>query len=219
MRTYKDLETAYNKSRLREKGVKLPKEKTQKGQALLYLYQNMGRVIKKSEAELCIAERLKQQPKDLQALRHLGKQDGYNILQHGARYNGRKLKRGEYVLLNLTEINPYYNFRRRTQSTLDFESVKRRYDNSCATCGSTEGEMHRYDNTITALEKGHRDPSLPMDNANIIPQCQICNKIAKDNWVFDQYGRPAKITVSGLLSLHTEEQKKEFLEALIENLT
>jgi len=218
MKTYKDLEADYTKGGLRARGVKLPKPETQKGQALLYLYQNMGQIVRKSDAEFCISEILQQQPKDLQALRHLGKQDGYNILQHGAIHNDRKLKRGEYVLLNLTDLNPYYDFRRRSENKLDFEAIKRRYDNSCATCGSSEGEVHRYDNVVTTLEKGHRDPSLPMNNTNIIPQCQICNKVAKDNWIFDQYGRPAKITVSGLLSLHSCEQKKQFLEALIENL-
>ena len=218
MKTYKDLENDYNKSGLANKGISLPKENSQKGQVLLYLYQNLGQVVSKSTAERHIAERLEQQPKDLQSLRHLGKQDGYNILQHGAAHKGRKLKRGEYVLLNLTEVNPYYDYRRRDEGRLDFESVKRRYDHSCATCGSVEGEMHRYNNVVTLLEKGHKDPALSMNNDNIIPQCQVCNKIAKDDWIFDDYGRPTKITVAGLLARHNREQKREFLSALMEDL-
>jgi hypothetical protein len=63
------------------------------------------------------------------------------------------------------------------------------------------------------------DPRKPLNGDNTIPQCQICNKIAKNNWIFDCYGRVSKITVDGLLSLHSRKQKQEFLEGLITDLS
>ena len=219
MKTYSDLKKEYEDADLKTKGIKLPAEKTQRGQALLYLYQNMGQVVSKLSAERVVAKRLNQQPKDLQSLRHLGKQSGYNILQAGAVYRGRKLKRGEYVLVDLRDSNSYFDISRRTEHNLDFNSIKLKYDNCCATCGSEEGEIHRYDNVVTMLEKGHKDPGKTMDDSNIIPQCQVCNKVAKDNWVFDDYGRVKKITVQGLLSRHTREQKQQFLLALEADLS
>lgn len=219
MKTYSDMKRDYENTDLGTKGIKLPAEKTQRGQALLYLYQHMGQVVSKSAAERVVAKRLNQQPKDLQSLRHLGKQSGYNILQAGANYRGQKLKRGEYVLVDLRNSNSYFDVRRRTEYNLDFSSIKLKYDNCCATCGSEEGEIHRYDNVVTMLEKGHKDPKRTMDNSNIIPQCQICNKVAKDSWVFDDYGRVAKVTVQGLLNEHSRAQKEKFLLALKADLS
>ena len=75
MKTYKDLLKEYENSDLPELGVKLPRQNTQKGQVLLYLYQQLGRVVTKAQAEKVVCERLNIQSKDLQSLRHLGKQD------------------------------------------------------------------------------------------------------------------------------------------------
>ena len=219
MKTYNDLKREYDSQHLKERGVRLPRENTQRGQVLLYLYQKIGEIVTKAEAEKAVCYRLDIQPKDLQSLRHLGKQAGFNILQAGSIWRGRKLKKGEYVLADLRQINPYFNIRRRSEAGLDFDSVKRKYDNCCATCGSQEGEMHRYDNVVTVLEKGHKDPLGTMTDANIIPQCQICNKVAKNSWIFDDYGRVTKVTTQGLLSQHSSAQKKEFLLALMADLS
>jgi hypothetical protein len=218
VKTYSDLKKAFEDAGLRNIGVKLPKEHTQKGQVLLYLFQHHGQVVTKAAAEKVVCERMKVQTKDLQSLRHLGKQSGFNIMQAGAIYKGYKLKRGEYVLADLQSVNPYFNARRRDESGLNFESVKRKYKHACATCGCREGEAHRYSNEAVVLEKGHKDPSMPMIDSNIIPQCQMCNKIAKDNWIFDDYGRVTRITPQGLLSRHSKKQKEALLKALIADL-
>ena len=219
MKTYKDLLKEYENSDLPELGVKLPREETQKGQVLLYLYQQLGRVVTKAQAEKVVCERLDIQSKDLQSLRHLGKQDGFNILQAGSTRAGYKLKRGEYMLMDLKTVNPYFDISRRDESNLDFQELKKRYRHSCATCGAQEGKKHRYSAEVVVLEKGHKDPARIMENFNIIPQCQLCNKVAKDNWVFDDYGRATRITPQGLLTRHSKAQKIEFLEVLLADLT
>ena len=220
MKTYKDLLKEYENSDLSELGVKLPRQNTQKGQVLLYLYQQLGRVVTKAQAEKVVCERLNIQSKDLQSLRHLGKQDGFNILQAGsASGGGYKLKRGEYMLMDLKTVNPYFDISRRDESNLDFQELKKRYRYTCATCGTVEGKKHRYSDEVVMLEKGHKDPARTMENFNIIPQCQLCNKVAKDNWVFDDYGRVTRMTTQGLLTRHSKTQKLEFLEALRADLT
>ena len=129
MKTYKDLQRAYETSQLSKRGVKLPRENSQKGQVLLFLFQNKGKIVTKADAEKVVCERMNKQPKDLQSLRHLGKQSGFNILQVGATYRGRKLKKGEYVLVNLSETNPYFNNNRRDESILNFSHIKQKYNN------------------------------------------------------------------------------------------
>jgi len=219
MKTYNDLTKEFEASVLSTSGVRLPRENTQKGQVLLYLYQKLGRIVTKTEAEKVVCERLNIQSKDLQSLRHLGKQDGFNILQAGAMRGEYKFKRGEYTLLDLETVNPYFDISRRDESNLDFRELKKKYHYACATCGAREGKKHRYTAEIVALEKGHKDPAKAMENFNIIPQCQLCNKVAKDNWVYDDYGRVTRMTTQGLLTRHSKTQKLEFLEALRADLT
>lgn len=220
MKTYKDLSKEYENSDLPAFGVKLPRQDTQKGQVLLYLYQQLGRVVTKTEAERVVCERLNIQTKDLQSLRHLGKQDGFNILQAGSVLGGGyRLKRGEYMLVDLKTVNPYFDISRRDERNLDFQELKKTYHHACATCGAQEGNKHRYTGETVILEKGHKDPAKAMEDFNIIPQCQLCNKVAKDNWVFDDYGRVSRITTQGLLVRHSKAQKIEFLEALLADLT
>jgi hypothetical protein len=218
MKTYSDLQKAFESTALRDKGIKLPGENTQKGQVLLYLFQKRGQVVTKSEAERVVCGRMGIQTKDLQSLRHLGKQCGFNIVQAGTVYKGYKLKRGEYVLIDLQGVNPYFNAQRRDENELNFSCIKLKYKYLCATCGCKEGDPHRYSQETVVLEKGHKDPSKSMGSSNIIPQCQICNKVAKDNWIFDDYGRVARITPQGLLSRHNRRQKEVLLKALIADL-
>ena len=196
---YEALKEEYISSPLFSLGVKLPSEHTQKGQTLLFLYENKEKVISKEMAEKCVFSRMNRQPKDLQSLRHLGKQDGFNILQGGQEYGGTLLRRGEYVFLGFDKPNEFWGFTRRDETNLDWSSLKNKYSHSCATCGALEGKGHRYTKQVVVLEKGHMDPSKPMSDDNIIPQCKDCNKVAKNDLVFDQYGRVRKLTIEGIL--------------------
>lgn len=58
------------------------------------------------------------------------------------------------------------------------------------TCGSIEGRPHNIrKNETTQIQKGHMDPSKPLEMGNIIPQCQICNRPDRDRWIYDNTGR------------------------------
>jgi hypothetical protein len=190
-------------------GVKLPKQSSQKAETLLFLYLNIGEVIRKEQAEKHVFEKLECQPKDLQSLRHLGKQDGFNILQGGQKYNDKVLLRGEYVLVDFEHTNPFWSFSRRDECNLDWDSMKKKYGHSCASCGAVEGKKHRYTKQIVTLEKGHMNPSKPMSDDNIIPQCKDCNKVAKNDLVFDQYGRVRKMTIEGILKRQSVNDLRE----------
>jgi len=213
--SYKALTAAYNKSPLPGLGVRLPKQGTQKAETLVYLFEHMGRVVTKAEAEKVVFARLGTPPKDLQPLRHLGKQDGFDVLQLGCMFEGRLLKKGEYALRSFQASNEFWSVKRRDETDLDFVKLKKKYKDCCATCGAREGKPHRYTAQIVLLEKGHMDPSQPMTPTNIIPQCPYCNKVAGDKWVWDKMGFPKYMTAAGLMS-HPEEVLRQFHQKLEE---
>ena len=83
-------------------------------------------------------------------------------------------------------------------SAKTFEDIKERSGYRCATCGAAEGQPHRHYQTNNAelvkLQQGHRNPSGRADDpANIIAQCQYCNRSMRDDFVFDDKGRPRAI--------------------------
>lgn len=212
---YQIMQKEFENSPLPSIGVKLPKENTQKGQTLLFLFENKGKVVSKDLAEASVFSRMNSQPKDLQSLRHLGKQDGFDILQGGQEFNGSVLKRGEYVLLGFSKPNEFWRFARRDESDLDWTGLKNKYNHSCATCGAVEGKVHRFTKQTVVLEKGHMDPAKPMSDDNIIPQCKDCNKVAKNDLVFDQFGRVRKLTLEGIMKRQSLNDLRELKKMLI----
>ena len=212
---YQAMQKEFEKSPLPSHGVRLPKENTQKGQTLLFLFENKGKIVSKEAAEKSVFSRLSSQPKDLQSLRHLGKQDGFDILQGGQEFSGELLRRGEYVLVGFEKPNEFWGFTRRDESDLDWSGIKSKYKLSCATCGAKEGAEHRFTKQIVVLEKGHMDPSKPMTDDNIIPQCKDCNKVAKNDLVFDQYGRVRKLTLEGIMKRQSLNDLKQLKKMLI----
>lgn len=214
LKSWEELREAYHSSSLPLKGVRLPQPETQKAQTLLYLYQNLGRTVTKSEAEQAICQRMNIPTKDIQSLRHLSKQDGFNILQGGASFEGYTLKRGEYMLVDLESTNPYWKASRRDESDLDFDSLKKKFKHRCATCGEKEASAHRLTGELVKLEKGHMDPTMAMTDDNIVPQCGYCNKMYKNNFVFGATGFVKKPTVNGVMNLMTKEEKKQLFMLL-----
>ena len=186
---YFEVKTEFEKSSLSSLGINYPKEGSQKADVLIYLYNHLGLVVKKKDVERDVFTERKENPKDLQDLRHLSKQNGFNILQGGQQYQGRILKKGEYVLIGFETVNGFWSFKRRDTSKLDWEPLKKEYDYMCATCGALEGKPHRYTQKIVVLEKGHMNPREEMTNENIIPQCNDCQTYYKDRAVFDKLGR------------------------------
>ncbi|KAA6405319.1 hypothetical protein [Candidatus Tokpelaia sp.] len=133
---------------------------------------------------------------DVQQARHLAAQKGFNILS-GTRGN-KEIAANHY---QLEELYPAFIGDRRAGYAGDFAALKKHYDYCCATCGSKEGQPHRYRRGVTVqLQQGHMDNSKPLAPGNIIPQCQICNRADRDRWIYDKTGRVTGIaaTADGL---------------------
>lgn len=189
MMNYFEVKKEFKKSSLPSLGVIFPTMGTQKADTLVYLYNHLGLVVKKKDVERIVFGERGENPKDLQDLRHLGKQGGFNVLQGGHVYKNCVLKKGQYVLVDFKSTNEFWSFKRRDTTNLDFNSLKKEYDYMCATCGGLEGKPHRYTQKIIVLEKGHMNPKEEMTNENIIPQCNDCQTYYKDRAVFDKLGR------------------------------
>ena len=68
---------------------------------------------------------------------------------------------------------------------------------------------------LLSLEKGHMNPSKPMTDDNIIPQCKDCNKVAKNDLVFDQYGRVRKLTLEGIMKRQSLSDLRKLKKMLL----
>ena len=189
----------YYEKYLKKHGVILPKlrrngEFTKDALVLTYLAKGYPNTAKVSKDELTnFIRQYDPSVNDVQQARHLAAQKGWFILSGTRKDNDSlKLKAGEYWLKNLTEYYPGFTHERRENLAGDnyFENLKKQYDYRCATCGSIEGKPHRYwKNTITVLQKGHMDPSKPLEPGNIIPQCEKCNRPDRNYWIYDKKGR------------------------------
>lgn len=213
-----------HKAHLAEYGVKLPQLMngqfySQKALTLICLYQNMGQPVTKAEiTKFCLENGAKPSP-DIQP-RHLATQDGWNILLKRNREIGTESwPQSSYGLINVNA--PKLGFRSsRREGVLDDQSwsdVCTTFKHRCATCGSPEGEANYRDlNSITKLEKGHCDPSLPLTLENCIPQCQKCNRDLGNEWVWDVNGKPRAIHDPRLISRSSKEVKREVLRILLD---
>ena len=209
--SYEKMKKDFESSNISLDGVKLPKKHSQKAQTLLFLWENKNKLVSKPEAEKQVFQRMGTARRDLQSLRHLGKQDGFNILQGGEIFRGNKIPRGHYVFVGFEKTNRFWNFSRRSETDLDWAQKKASYSNSCATCGEKEGKTHRYTGEVVVLQKGHMDPEKEMNDDNIIPQCRHCNSVAKDMFVFDKYGKVKKMTKQGILARFSKDELMEII--------
>lgn len=168
---------------LRDKGVNFNfKEDSLSYLCLQALYENIGEWVTKSS--LC--EMIGYQGNDLQTPRHLWNTHGWYIESN--KKGGGNLA---YRLVSVKEPSPNWIPVKRTQglNVSDWEALKAEYGYCCASCGSKEGELHRYLKRTVTLEKGHMDPRKDMSMGNIIPQCNFCNKHYGNSYVFDRFGR------------------------------
>lgn len=196
----------------------MPRKNSKQYYALFFFWLNKNKVVSKKQAEQFAREHFCINPGDWQALRHLGKQFGFDIKQSPHMHNGTELKKGEYLFVGFDTINFYYNDSKRKETTdLDFDTIKNNFDNCCASCGSKEGEKHRYTQTTTRLEKGHKDPLIEMSNDNIVPQCSYCNKKFANKFILDDRGQPKRATLDHAISVITNLDKAD-IEALLTDL-
>ena len=185
---------AYHKKYLREKGVKLSLLKDKNGYTknalvLIKLAEGYPQTKVVSKKELTdFMKSFYPDINDVQQGRHLGMQQGWYIVS--GRRGDENIPKDSYKLISLTEPHPSFMPDRRKGFEGDFEAIKKIYHYRCASCGSKEGEFHfMRDKTVVKLEKGHMNPALPLEEGNIIPQCQICNQPDRNRWIYDKTGR------------------------------
>lgn len=222
-KTY-DFILGYYEKYLKDKNVKMPKLKDKKGYTkdaltLVYLAQGYPKTRPISKAELTsFIQKYYPRVLDVQQARHLGAQKGWYILSGTRKDIGPKsLKPGQYILKTLEECYPDFTGFRRVETEGDdyFEELKKAYGYRCATCGSEEGKPNlKRKNTITVLQKGHMDPSKPLEPGNIIPQCEKCNRADRNYWIYDAKGRVIAISNPAVVDRCSTKVQKEIYERL-----
>lgn len=227
--TYKILQEYHNKF-LKKRGVVLPNLKrgddfTKDALVLVFLARNYPNtsVVTKNELTQFIRQYYKD-TNDVQQARHLAAQKGWYIIS-GTRgdNNSLELNSGEYKLISLEESYPDFTKERREYKEDGdyFESLKKQYGYCCATCGSEEGKPHKHwKNTITVLQRGHMNPLKPLEEGNIIPQCDKCNRADRNYWVYDKKGRVIAIANEKVIdkcSLSIQKKIYERLKTKFEN--
>lgn len=229
-----DIESSYRRiaqyyeKYLKESGVKLPKlyhcgSFGMGALILVKLFEGYPNTKIHSKEELSEFLREHGVPsKDMQQARHLAMQNGFYILS-GRRgdISDEKILDGCYKLVTLEQPYPAFCPERREGYKGDFEAIKKEYCYRCATCGSKEGEEHLFRHGVKVeLQEGHMDPTKPLTEGNIIPQCQICNRPDRNKWIFDITGRVVDVAptedgtriVKEFLKNATPEIRKEILE-------
>jgi len=221
-KVYKTIEKYYNVY-LKSVGVKMPNLKT-KGNftkdTLVLTYLARGypktRIVSKKDLTEYI-RKYYPSVSDVQQARHLGKQKGWYILSGTRGDMGEKVPKGSYKLVSLEQPYPGFSpdFRSDAPEEKFWQELKQKYGNSCSTCGSVEGQPNRNNKSVrTSLDKGHKDPTKPLGKNNIIPQCQICNRADKNNWVYDNKGRVTKLANPNIIKRSSKETKWEVYKIL-----
>lgn len=193
---WKEIEDNYNKY-LKKEGVKLPRKYSLKSYWLVALYYYFQKPVSSSDIYEWMIKMIndsREIAKD-QQIRHLRMQDGFDVRIKGMSYQinhqSFKIKPGEYLLYSITEPSKdfgrwkrFYNLKAH-----NFAEIKQNYDFRCATCWHKENEIHPKTNKMIRLQKGHKNPSKPLNIANIIPQCDYCNQTYKNDFIFGDDGR------------------------------
>lgn len=84
-----------------------------------------------------------------------------------------------YKLITLEKPYPGFTKERRIENFNEnyWEQLKKKYNYRCAYCGSKENSYHRYwKNKKVKLQKDHKNPLKPLEEGNIIPQCDSCKQ-------------------------------------------
>ena len=203
--TYNAVKGEYD-THLKDKGVKLPGENAGLGHALCILFENMGTPVSVEKIrEYAKGKGFNGKGADSLQVRHLGSQNGFNIVKGDEidPRTGVKIPSSHFLLLNMTSVFPGYkpNLRNAEFSSDDWEKSKLEYGNMCVNCGSKEGEAMRWEPyKTTVLEKGHMDPRSPLTLNNTIPQCSYCNHQYKNKAVFNNKGVVIEFNVNGIES-------------------
>ncbi|MDP3726281.1 MAG: hypothetical protein Q8R36_03740 [bacterium] len=204
--TLKDEHETYLKSY----GVKLYQKDSSAALWLIYLRKYQGKAVHKDTISAFVQSVKPDAGKD-QQVRHLA-EEGWFVLNKGEKLPGNnEIVPGGYHLLVTTESpKPSFLYRELKRagriSAKNFHQLKAIYNNRCASCGSQEGKPHLLErDKRTALQQGHMDPYKKLNLENSIPQCQVCNQVYKDDYVFDAKGRAIAVaSPNPVLRAHKE---------------
>ena len=214
----------YHEKYLESKGVKLPKllhggQFTKDALTLVYLCRNYPNTAIVDKGELtAFIRHYYPDTNDVQQARHLAAQKGWYIASGTRKDNiSIQLQPSQYKLITLENAYPGFTHERREYPEGDgfFEQLKKDYDYCCATCGSKEGEPHRYwKSTKTVLQMGHMDPTKPLVEGNVIPQCEKCNRPDRNYWIYDKKGRVIAVASEKIIDACSKEIRRKIYERL-----
>lgn len=219
------IKTAHNEH-LSAHGVLLPQLRnrgnyTIETLVLTYLAHSMGKAVTKKEITSFVKS-FHPSVNDVQQARHLSNGKGWHILSKQRRDIGtEKWPRYSYGLMTIKSPHPNWHPRRTgALSQSDWGDIKAENSENgvlcCASCGSKEGHPHRhYPASLVDIEKGHIDPSKDLLADNCIPQCQFCNRPARNWWVFDRIGRPHAIAKGDIILRSSPKVRLEALKSLL----
>lgn len=187
--------------RKRKLEVRIPRLRSGSGDAftvgglmLVFFYTSMGRV--RSIHDLRVFLHAHGCTSHNPQPRHLGMQYGFRFLVQNGIHPRQKepLRRGQYCLLDLKSAHPSVLFHHRCRdrtvlTSTQFTSLRHRFADRCAVCGSKDGEPH-FKNALlkTTIERGHADPRRPLTLRNCLPMCCLCNRAYKDKAAFNRRG-------------------------------
>ena len=201
--------------------LKIPTINSNKFLQLLCLRINKNKLVSKEVISKFVRYFNKDASVDQQS-RHLGSQDFFYVLNAREKIPNIDMivPVGYHILITLETPHPKYihasSKRAGRLAARNFDELKRVYNNRCATCGSLGNKPHFYDaSKKTLLQQGHIDPLKTLTIDNIIPQCQLCNQIYKDNFVFDEQGRVTAVASLEPIRKANQSIKEEILNFLL----
>jgi hypothetical protein len=215
---YQKLETEYG-TNLSQYGVKFPRRNTAQALWLIYLRKYQGKLIHKDTISSFVETVNPKAGKD-QQVRHLAS-SGWYILNKGDKLPDEKetVESGYHILVTTENPKPTFLFKALKRAgriaAKNFGQLKAVYGFRCATCGSPEGKPNFLEpDKRTELHQGHMDPVQSLTLQNSIPQCQVCNGVYKDDYVFDLKGRVVALA-SPAAVLRSSKQIQEEVKRLL----
>ena len=212
------LESEYA-THLKQYNVVLPKKDSSNALWLVYLKKHEGKMVHKDTISAFVNSVNPKSGKD-QQVRHLAAK-GWYILNKGDKIlkEDKTIPSGYHLLVTTESPKPSFLWKALKRagriSAQNFDQLKITYDNRCATCGSQEGKPHLLEPTQrTKLQQGHMNPRMALSLDNSIPQCQLCNQIYQDDYVFNEKGRVIAVASSRPVLKADKEVLEEIRKAL-----
>ncbi len=210
-----------HKKYLAQYNIKLPKKDSMKALWLIYLRKYIGNLVHKDTISDFVQSVKPMAGRD-QQVRHLAS-DGWYVLNKGDKVpnEDKKIGNGYHVLFTVENPKPNFLYKKLKRagrlSAENFEQLKKVYGSRCVTCGSKENSPHILEPTqTTMLQQGHMNPHEKLTLDNTIPQCQLCNQVYKDDYVFNEKGRVIAVASTRPIE-KAHENVKQAIKTMLNN--